>query len=196
MIAYNFLNLPEKVTQGNDKYLTYIYDATGRKLSQQVYTSTGVLLKKTDYMGEFFYENDTLKFINHEEGRVVMKDGPAEYQYHLKDHLGNVRLTFTTKADVEENTATMETANAGEESSQFLHYDEAVIVNNPWFDHTHDGTTGETYYATRLTGGNADEVYGLAKSLSIMPAIPSALKCLPNTSIPTVAIGMQPSPTS
>lgn len=106
VVAYNFLNLPEKVTKGGDHYMNYYYDATGGKLRQEVFTSANVLEKRSDYAGEYFYENDTLKFIQHEEGRAVMLDGVPEYQYHLKDHLGNVRLTFTTKNEVEETTAT------------------------------------------------------------------------------------------
>lgn len=51
--------------------LKYFYDATGRKLRQELYDGS-VLKKKTDYVGEFYYENDTLKFINHEEGSIVM----------------------------------------------------------------------------------------------------------------------------
>src|SRR5690606_29881488 len=99
-VSYNVLNLPEKVTRSGYQFMHYYYDATGRKLAQEVFTSTGVPEKRTDYSGEYFYENDTLKFISHEEGRVVMLDGDPEYQYHLKDHLGNVRLTFTTKPEV------------------------------------------------------------------------------------------------
>jgi hypothetical protein len=51
----------------------------------------------------------------------------------------------------------------------FLNYEEAIKVNHPWFDRTYDGTTGGTYYATRLTGGNTNAIYGLAKSISVMP---------------------------
>ena len=39
-----------------------------------MYDPSNVLKKKSDYAGEYFYENDTLKFINHEEGRVVVLD--------------------------------------------------------------------------------------------------------------------------
>jgi hypothetical protein len=35
-----------------------------------------------------------------------MTGATPEYQYHLKDHLGNVRLTFTTKDEVDESLAT------------------------------------------------------------------------------------------
>jgi RHS repeat-associated protein len=84
----------------------------------------------------------------------------------LKDHLGNVRLTFTTKEDVDESLATLETANASQEQSKFLYYNEAVKINYDKFDHTN---AGGTYYATRLTGGSTNEKYGLTKTLSVMP---------------------------
>ena len=164
-ITYNHLNLPVKVTKSTGDYIIYTYNAGGAKLSQSVYNPANVLKKKTDYVGEYFYENDTLKFINHEEGRVTMTGAAPEYQYNLKDHLGNVRLTFTTKDEVHANTATMETANAPTEQSQFINYAEAITVNTPIFDHTNSVTT---FYSTRLTG-TANERIGLAKSLSVMP---------------------------
>jgi RHS repeat-associated protein len=63
----------------------------------------------------------------------------------------------------------METANASAESGQYLYYDEAIKISDPLYDHTYNNTTGGTYYATRLTGGNTNAIYGLAKSLSVMP---------------------------
>jgi RHS repeat-associated protein len=90
----------------------------------------------------------------------------GEYQYHLKDHLGNIRLTFTTKDETTAPVATMETANAATEQTEYLYYNEAIIINQQWFDHTNQGPT---YYSTRLTGGTTNAKYGLAKSLSVMP---------------------------
>jgi RHS repeat-associated protein len=164
-ITYNHLNLPAQVTKTTGDYVKYFYDATGRKLSQQLFNASGVLQKQSEYAGEYFYENDTLKFINHEEGRIVMAGTALEYQYHLKDHLGNVRVTFTAKNETETATATMETANANNEQSKFLYYSEAVIVNFDLFDHTN---AGATHYSTRLNG-SANERTGLAKSISVMP---------------------------
>jgi hypothetical protein len=146
-ITYNHLNLPVQVTKVSGEYIKYIYDATGKKLCQQVFNSSSALTKQIDYTRELFYENDTLKFINHEEGRVVMTGATPEYQYHLKDHWGNVRLTFTAKVEVESPVATMETANESSERKDFLYYNEAVKVNFELFDHTNAGTT---YYSTRL----------------------------------------------
>ena len=84
----------------------------------------------------------------------------------MKDHLGNVRLTFTAKEEKESVKATLETANAAAEESQFLYYDEAIKVDHVLFDHTN---AGPTYYATRLTGGNTNAKFGLTKTLSLMP---------------------------
>jgi len=334
-IGYNHLNLPDRVAKSSGDYVKYIYDASGRKLSQQVCNTAGTSIKKTDYVGEYIYENDVLQFINHEEGRVTkgstgkqlvpspqlvpngdasstvgfgpllavglasetqgaetylkvtsnqatgtpgflsnfiaVKPGksyqykfrgyrttstaylyvtgevggnivwatklipsgagneawvtadftvpanvsrikvgaawlpvtigdiiyankielyevdaingmyvetevpgvvPTEYQYHLKDHLGNVRVTFTTKQDTEINTATMETAKVPTEQGQFLNYNEAIKINATIFDRSHrtpDGVANTTFYSTRLTGGNTNAVNGLAKSLSVMP---------------------------
>lgn len=171
-ITYNYLNLPEKVTKGTGEYIKYIYDAGGRKLSQQVYASNNTLTKSTDYVGEYIYENDTLRFINTEEGRVILPlssgegaGGEVEYQYHLKDHLGNVRVTFTTKDEQEDNLATLETENETEERTQFLYYDDVRLVNSTLFDHT---GTGATHNALRLNG-SANENTGLGKSLAVVP---------------------------
>lgn len=164
VITYNFMNLPEIVTRPGDKQVQYIYDASGRKLRQEV-SKNSVLEKTTDYTGEYIYENDTLRFINNEEGRIVPDGNGWEYQYHLKDHLGNVRMTFTSKRVVDNPVATMETANATAEHSEFLYYDEAVKINSSIFNHTNSGAT---QYATRLTG-LTNHRYGLAKSVSVMP---------------------------
>lgn len=163
VVAYNYLNLPEKVTKGGDHYINYYYDATGRKLAQEVFTSANILEKRSDYSGEFFYENDTLTFINHEEGRAVMTGGQPEYQYFLKDHLGNVRLTFTTKPEQEVFSANFEEENQQEEAMLFENYDPLQF---DLFDHTDAGTVYT--YSQLLNGGNNSQI-GLAKSLAVMP---------------------------
>lgn len=75
-ITYNFLNLPTVVTRGQNK-VNYIYDATGRKLSQ--ITSFVNTVKQTDYAGEFQYEDDALQFVQHEEGRIVLSTEKQVY---------------------------------------------------------------------------------------------------------------------
>lgn len=314
-ISYNYLNLPETVKSGPGTYLRYVYDATGVKMQQLMLQPAGnsetedddVVLKSTDYLGDFVYENGQVRFANHEEGRVVLsgsdeierlegvdldaaitynatkevdanntlvvrpmpsklgreagleqigaahnvetgesyvvklrgtQDGTAlslrvtigtntrylpvtlsddaavwkdfqvrvdetgsmiiglvwescsdsfmyldgfilekdsdlaepEYQYHLKDHLGNVRMTFTTKEEVDDCVATMETTNEEEEFGRFLNYDKARVINHPVYDHTYDGQTppNGTAFGIRLNGSDNERI-GLARSLSVMP---------------------------
>jgi RHS repeat-associated protein len=103
-ITYNYLNLPEEITVrttgGAIKgTITYTYSATGTKLKKVI--SEGASTKTTLYIGEFVYENDTLQFVNHEEGRIRFTPAvgatPAKFHsdYFLKDHLGNVRMVLT-----------------------------------------------------------------------------------------------------
>lgn len=111
-IQYNHLNLPSKLElrDAGDSIL-YFYDAAGIKLRQEVYKA-GVLETERDYVGEFFYENDTLRFLQHEEGRIVYNPEQTDvwdYQYHLKDHLGNTRVTYSTTDEKYTNTETFET---------------------------------------------------------------------------------------
>ena len=54
-----------------------------------------------DYLGTFIYEDDILKYMLTEEGRVMVNtNGTYSYQYFLKDHLGNTRITFKTDGEV------------------------------------------------------------------------------------------------
>jgi RHS repeat-associated protein len=99
---------------------------------------------------------------------VVTKFGVSstpEYQYNLKDHLGNVRVTFTTKQDIEAKTATFEAANASAERPDFLRYSNARRIQAAIFDHTNGSSTG---FSQRLSG-SANEKYGIGRSISVMP---------------------------
>ncbi|MCU0420066.1 MAG: DUF6443 domain-containing protein, partial [Cyclobacteriaceae bacterium] len=100
------------------------------------------------------------------EFEVIKLEATApEYQYHLKDHLGNTRLTFTSKEETESATATLETAAANTEQSNFLRYTNARRVNSILFDRTNGAATG---HAQRLNG-STNERYGIARSISVMP---------------------------
>lgn len=164
-VAYNLLNLPQQVWNGANEKIYYLYDASGRKLSQIVSNAAGAQTKLTDYHGEYIYENDTLRFANHEEGRVIMTGGEPEYQYHLKDHLGNVRMTFTTKDEADSARATLEDNHRTQDSLNFLNYRNARLVYSQIFDKTNGSSPG---YAQRLSGAPNERI-GLARSFSVMP---------------------------
>ena len=79
------------------------------------------------------YENDTLQFFGHPEGRVVVQGGVGggyEYQYAYTDHLGNVRMLYTSNPESVTFTATMETeANEQEDDGLFTNVDETNAVD-------------------------------------------------------------------
>ncbi|MBL7105157.1 MAG: RHS repeat-associated core domain-containing protein, partial [Bacteroidales bacterium] len=53
------------------------------------------------YLGNFVYEEGILKYMLTSEGRVMINDDDTySYQYFLKDHLGNTRVTFNENGDV------------------------------------------------------------------------------------------------
>lgn len=135
-ITYNHLNLPKKVTFDANKYIEYTYDAAGMKLSQKVVD--GSTTKVTDYIGGFIYEDNKLQLVQHDEGRITRENAAWDYQYHLKDHLGNVRTTFTTNPDPDDTyLATMEIENNSTESQYFSNLTTAHV--NLLANHTPNG---------------------------------------------------------
>ncbi len=117
-ITYNHLNLPVVVSFGSSKSITYTYDAAGIKLSKLV--DDNGALTVTDYAGGFIYENNALQHFAHEEGRVRLESGTNKYDYFIKDHLGNTRMTLTEARDSTVYDATMETDLAAFEEQVFL----------------------------------------------------------------------------
>ena len=56
---------------------------------------TGRVRVTNEYIGPFVYRDGDLDYIITSEGRVVFEDGGLRYyEYHIKDHLGNVRVAF------------------------------------------------------------------------------------------------------
>jgi RHS repeat-associated protein len=99
-ITYNHLNLPKKITFGDGNHITYIYSSTGTKISKIVIQ--GETQATTMYLGSFQYNNNTLQFIQTEEGYVRHTPpssgtnyGAFDYVYNYTDHLGNIRLSYT-----------------------------------------------------------------------------------------------------
>ncbi len=93
-ITYNRMNLPEVITFSSGNEIHYLYDAAGSKLQKITYPAGGGQTT-TDYSGGFVYTNNTVDFFAFSEGRVRKVSGNWQYEYDLKDHLGNVRATFT-----------------------------------------------------------------------------------------------------
>lgn len=95
-ITYNHLNLPSSIAyvdpQDNIQSVDYTYDAQGTKL-KKVTTSGADKM----YVGGIQYEAGLLQFVQTSEGRYDFSAGV--YEYDLKDHLGNVRVTLKTTSN-------------------------------------------------------------------------------------------------
>jgi len=107
-IVYNLLNLPRKVDLA-DRAMKFTYTADGRKLRYIAENNDREFVEYKTYNGNLvFGTNDNLEYILFDEGRIIHQDGKYTLEYHLSDHLGNVRVTFvpTTSGSsvVQENT--------------------------------------------------------------------------------------------
>ncbi|MFA8301228.1 MAG: DUF6443 domain-containing protein [Hyphomicrobiales bacterium] len=95
-IQYNSLNLPSTVKFDNNATINFEYDANGVKFKKS--TRQGRRGDVKEYYGNFVFSNSNLDYIKTPEGRLVFS-GKENYEreYHIKDHLGNIRSTFTHK---------------------------------------------------------------------------------------------------
>jgi hypothetical protein len=138
-IVYNHLNLPQTITVTGKGSIEYQYDATGNKLKKTV-KETGKPDKTTEYISGFVYEDGQLQFTGHEEGRIRLvkqyylagdSAWTLQYDYFLKDHLGNVRTVLTAQKDTARYAASFETAQRPKEAALFANiYETAFPISN------------------------------------------------------------------
>ena len=163
-IAYDpVLDVPLRVDFADGARIDYLYDAAGNRLAQTI-TAVDGTRRTTDYVGAVEYRNDQLALIHQPEGRVIKKaDGSFVYHYDLRDHLGNVRLTFSEEPMVESSDLTMETPAAPAEEALFEHV--AAARQTLAFHNTTTASSAEPQpnKVARLQAGQT----GPAKSLSV-----------------------------
>ena len=145
-------------------YVNGVLEGVNQINTSNVTVNTTTLPLYIGRLPQGHYTNAVFDDVQIESETQILSTSP-EYEYHLKDHLGNVRLTFTTKQEEDEAIATLEPVNTLQEQSEFLRYSEAKLINSSLFDKTNGASTG---YAQRLNG-TATEKFGLAKSISVMP---------------------------
>ena len=165
-ITYNQLNLPERIVMSaaGDSYLEYTYSAAGVKLSKKV-VEAGSPAIVTDYCGGgFVYQRGVLEFFPTAEGRAINRyfaDNPTNtaytYEYHYKDHLGNLRLSFRDPKPASEFRATMEPGNAVKEDVQFANLALTRVT---------DGTAAAGISACKLNAA-ANKTLGPFKTLRL-----------------------------
>ncbi|HVI48697.1 MAG TPA: DUF6443 domain-containing protein [Chitinophaga sp.] len=171
-ITYNHLNLPEQVVSAKG-IIDYLYDAAGIKVQKTVTdkTVTPNKVTVTSYTGGFVYQNDTLQFLGHEEGRIrlFLKTGQTPqyvYDYFVKDHLGNVRLVLTEHSDLSVYAATMEAPLAAKENALFSNID-ATRAPKP-VGYPADNSTSKNESVARLNAKDGGKKIGPSIVLRVM----------------------------
>lgn len=138
-VSYNHLNLPKQVqlSTGN---VYYTYDAAGTKLKH--------INKNGDveyYLGNFVYENtgsgDKLKYILFDEGRVLYNKGTFQYEYFLKDHLGNTRAVVSEYNSIVQSTdyypfgMRFGNTSSGNPNNDYLYNGKELQEDLDWYDY-------------------------------------------------------------
>jgi RHS repeat-associated protein len=201
-IVYNYLNLPYLINvqnaDGSAKgTITYIYDAVGNKLEKQTSELASssnhnkAIQTTTDYINGFEYVNNTLQFFTHEDGRVrrvynsMLNAYVYNYDYYIKDHLGNVRTVLTDEQKIDVYPAATLESGAVAFESKFYTINTGNIqatptslpsaqnyVNNNGFPNPNPNSnqtapSAEMYDLNAGTGNQADEM-GLGITLKVM----------------------------
>ncbi len=93
--TYNELNKVSVISSIADptKYISFEYSSAGIRFKKSVYQG-GKLIKQLNYLDEFIYEGGVINSVSNSEGRVRLAQGVVKYEYFIKDHLGNVRVSF------------------------------------------------------------------------------------------------------
>ena len=168
-IEYNHLNLPEEITFANNNRIRYSYDATGAKLRQTVETG-GTLSSETDYVMGRQYQDRALELLMHAEGRTKFSAEGFTQHYDLKDHLGNVRLTFAAEQTLTTFAASMETGGTLAEREE-AYFENIEDSRQTLAYHNASPPSSEEPVPNKVATLNAAKgrVKGPAKSLQVHP---------------------------
>ena len=172
------MNLPTLIKINGKGKIEYVYNALGEKWKKITTDSTvsPVKITTTWYLLNTVYVNDTLQFYTHEDGRIRVTypqgatPGRFDWDYFVKDHLGNVRMVLTeeTKQDIYP-AATLEstTYNGGTAVSvedDFYSVDANNIVNKPSAAADYQNNNGNPPYNNNPysnTAANSAKMYKL-----------------------------------
>ncbi|MBS1919591.1 MAG: hypothetical protein JST17_05015 [Bacteroidetes bacterium] len=152
LIHYNFLNLPDSIVVTGKGNIKYTYDAAGNKLKK--ITTEGAKVTTTLYLyGN--YVNDTLQFLPTEEGRVRFNvaNSSLQYDYFIKDHLGNIRMVLTEQKDTSYYPdASLETSNLSNERLYYSKVDSGRVNKSTVTGYPNDTYTSPNDYIQKLNG--------------------------------------------
>jgi len=136
-VTYNHLNLPKLFTwtggSFNGNSVEILYDAAGTKLKKTV--KTGATVNYTqDYIGGIEYRDAVREAIYTAEGRIkYTTPSTTRYEYTVKDHLGNARISFS---DLNGNGVVNETnvQSTNEVLQENHYYPFGLNTEGPWMN--------------------------------------------------------------
>jgi RHS repeat-associated protein len=172
--TYNALNKVEQQATATGS-IRYSYDATGAVIKREV-TTAGTTTTEY-YLGGFVYEASPtftgIRSVPMPEGRALaVQAGAAQltYEYHLRDHLGNLRVAFRSQAGTEDLVLTME-PNANEEG-KYPKFERVTATRSTDYAYNNPGSSNSVASAavTSATPGPSNEVpvsHGDKVSLSV-----------------------------
>ncbi|WP_166648194.1 DUF6443 domain-containing protein [Hymenobacter sp. UV11] len=166
-VTYNEIDLPNSIGVGRFQTISFTYSATGEKLSYSV-NQNGAVTTET-YVNGFVYTTAVGPSLSVPTpvGRALYGTTPDNttphwiQEYHIRDHLGNLRIAFRDEgqAPVNNRIATMELANASKEEQDFDN-----LTSTRELDPAH-ARTGD--YATRLNAGQNQRMFGPSSSVQL-----------------------------
>ncbi|WP_118976820.1 RHS repeat protein [Taibaiella koreensis] len=163
-VTYNHFNKPVTILLPGGKQIEYSYDAAGAKV-QELVIVPGQALKRTDYISNFVYQNDSLQYALTADGRTAFNyttANPIKEEYFVKDHLGNVRSSIDiTTYSIRQYLATYEVASANLEG---LLFDKVGEIR----DEKPGSTDPEDNKAGRLNASEAGRETGTSLLVKVM----------------------------
>jgi len=87
-------NLPFSIIHPQGRIVNH-YTLGGAKLGKMLFDRYGNLTWHEQYFGDLVIKDGQPTRILHGDGTISLNGSSVEYHYHLKDHLGNVRLVIT-----------------------------------------------------------------------------------------------------
>ncbi|MBL7829181.1 MAG: hypothetical protein JNJ57_21280, partial [Saprospiraceae bacterium] len=135
-LTYNHLNLPTQFNFGAGKTIDILYDHAGKKLRKTVKPTTSSTDYTQDYVKGLEYRTIgsggtlTLEAIYTDEGRITPNGAAYRYEYTIKDHLGNARISF---ADLNANNVVDVPSDVLQENH---YYPFGMNMSYTWLDET------------------------------------------------------------
>lgn len=148
------------------KYIEYTHTSSGGRIEKYVRDDAAGIDENWYYIKGFVFKGDNLDHFGMSEGVVRNVDGQLRYEYFLKDHQGNTRMSFTADGQ-DDYLATMEDSQASTEEILFLNVDETRHNDGQFILQT-GALNSRLSYMNGLDEsiGGSGEI-GLAKSLKV-----------------------------